>query len=359
MKERLKSKSFAQEEERGASGQEGIERAGFMSIDGFERDNKAAFSAIDPEAFDGRMDMARQEVHRIGGVLGKFQGKAAYMIGMTMLGLSLSWGMPHGAGAAQPQTAEVAQKTPEVVKEAHYKKVEQVLQEMGIKISPDTYTPRNMIYRTALIEADNRLMQEISILGARLRVQGEKAQRNNVPVGADFEKDAYIMAEKLALAEKLGQVAEPFFPGQDFHRHKKFYGQEQENVRTAFAIVKGSKNPSEEQKKIYELQKELDRLEEKEKKEKLGLEYRDMQLMRELRGKLKQLKEKSPQGAPSGLRQGENAPQQPEQKPAHETPADTMERTGKELRGSAERLQHLNQQLNRELERILQPQGKK
>ncbi len=328
-----------------------IETEGAGLIDSFAKEN-GVLAEIIPEQFAERLDMTREENSKIGGALQKFQGKAARMVGMTMLGLSLSWGMPHGTEAAGPgQKIEM--------REDRYERAEQALQESGLRLaSPREGTlSKDMLYLERLIETEKFLASRLHSELLELAVQMGRAERGNKPAGFLFKTQAGNVEQYLTKAEHTKQAAAGF--SQERSPYEHIYAQASEVLQKAKQMLQDAERPSERQREIWKMQEVVDKLEQKEKQEKRGLEYRDVELLRELLGKIKRLKEQ-PQEAtpPQSSLQEKMLPQYKERKP-EETPAETLERIRKDLQGSRERIEQLTPKVQEEMRKMLTPREKK
>ena len=350
MKEKLNITSHA--ESREDEGKD-IEAAGMGVIDSFAKENETLTQII-PEQFEERLNMAREENSRIGTILKRFQGKTAHMVGMTMLGLSLSWGMPHGAEAASPQQKVEMQDN-------RYEAAQQALQESGLKLplpregilSQD----KDMRHLQALIETEKILASRLQTELLELAVHIGRAERNNTPASLPFKLAAKNVEEYLNKAEKVNHAATAFSVEPSPYGH--IYGRARKVLAGAKQMLADAEHPSERQKELWKTQEVIDRLEEKSKKEKWGLEYKEQKLLEELRVKVKQLKEKPQEPASSvSPRQEKQAPVLPEHPPSDETPAEVMRREAEKLRQSRERIEKLAPILQEEMRRLLQRQDK-
>lgn len=342
MNEKLEIPSSAESMEAQDAGKN--EAEGIAVIDFFGKEN-TALAEIIPEQFAERVDMAREENGRIGGALQRFQGKAARMVGMTMLGLSLSWGMPHGAEAAGPQHKVE-------MKDGRYEQAEQALQESGLRLaSPrEGALSKDMHYLERLIETERFLASRLYSELQELAVQIGRAEMGNKPAGFLFKLQMENVEQYVNKAEKVKQAAAGFSGERSPHEH--IYAAAKETLQKAKQMLQDAEHPSEQQQKIWKMQETIDRLEEKQKKEKLGLEYKEMELLKELRGSMKQLKEKPQEALPSrSILQ--------ERQKSGETSADALERIRKDLQGSRERIEQLVPKMQEEIRKILAPQEKK
>ena len=306
------------------------------------------------EGSQERMEMIHNEEQKIGGVLKKFQGKTAHIIGTAMLGLSLTWGVVHGAeGTSLQRTAEAGKASETVIK--NYDAARRAIESQGIKLQPDAQMSggiKDIEYHGALLDADNKIFQQISQSNARLTVQMDRFKAMNKAVDVDFEKTTRALEEQLRQGERLQDAAKGFLrKGDSADRHGPMYNEAKETLRAAKNAIEAAQHPSERQKKIYALQKDIDNLEAKEKKEKFGLELRDVKLLGELREALKQLKQEN-EGS-TGTRQ-DRTPQSVSGQQS-ETPAEAIKRAGQDLKESTKRLEKLGEEYRKAIEQFSQP----
>lgn len=329
-----------------------VEAEGATVIDSFEKEN-TALAEIIPEQFAERVDMAREENGRIGGALQRFQGKAARMVGMTMLGLSVSWGIPHGAEAAGPQHKVE-------MKDDRYERAEQALQESGLRLAPprEGALSKDMHYLERLIETERFLVSRLYSELQELAVQIGRAEMGNKPAGLLFKLQAENVEKYINKAEKVKQAAAGFSGDRSPHEH--IYGVAKETLQKAKRMLQDAERPSDRQQKIWKTQEMIDKLEEKDKKEKMGLEHKEAGLLKELQGKIKELKEKPHETAPSHPVLQEKKTSSPsERQKQQETPSDALERIRKDLQGHRERIEQLAPKMQEEMKKILTPQEKK
>ncbi|GEM_PF-5566468 len=279
----IPSKSEARE----ADDQSDIEGAGLKLIGEFANEKQDISSASGQEIFDARIEMAREEVRRIGGSLQRFQGKGAYMIGMTMLGLSLSWGMSHGAESAQLQVAGIAEGTQEGASAVRYEKAQEVLAKVGISISPERGIAKDdldRLHREALLRAINDFASQVRRQGIEVDLQGSRLSVADKSVSPAFEAEVLKLESQLHTAEDLLQALRSFFPKAIYDEIRPMYEPAKENLRAAKVLIEKSKHPTEEQKELYKLREMIDTLEEKQKKTGI-LDSKDQQSLGELRGR--------------------------------------------------------------------------
>ena len=347
MAETIKISSSAENAEMADA--ENIEAAGSEIINTFEKENEV-FAEIIPEQFAERIEMAREENSRIGGALQRFQGRAARMVGMTMLGLSLSWGVPHGVEAAGPQ-----QKVE--MRDDRYEAAQQALQESGIILPMDAASSKDMRHLGALIEADNILSQRVRSESMELAVQVGRLEKDDKQPGSLFESQVTIVEELISKAEKINQAAGYF--SRESSPHAYLYDHARKQVEAGKRMIEEVKNPSEKQQQIWKIREMIDKWEKKEKEQKLGLEMREVNLLKELRAKLKELKGKSPEALPSVQQEKKLSPLRERPTAGEETPAETLERIRKDFQGHRERIERMTPQVQEEMKKILTPQDKK
>ena len=205
------------------------------------------------ESSQERMEMVHDEERKIGGVLKKFQGKTAHIIGTAMLGLSLTWGVSHGADGAPLQRTVEAGKAPETPTK-NYDAARQVIESQGIKLQPDARMSggtKDIEYHSALLDADNKIFQQISQSNARLTVQMDRFKAMNKAVDVDFEKTTRALEEQLRQGERLQGAAKGFFRKDDSgDHHGPMYNEAKETLRAAKNAIEAAQHPSERQKKF-------------------------------------------------------------------------------------------------------------
>ncbi|MBI4086458.1 hypothetical protein HY416_00545 [Candidatus Kaiserbacteria bacterium] len=307
-------------------------------------------------------EMIAEEVKGTGGVLQRFGGRTKRTIMFGLVGLSLLAASPRWSeGAEKKGSGERIEEVAKNRTEADYAKAWKVLEAYGVKRSPDVERTeklgeqiapgsRAMKIEGEVMGVAEKLVHTLNTLATRVITGMDKVKRSyGLPEAApDFEQTVATLQKQLESADSFDVALKDFSRGDSVFRSSDSLDFAREQLRAGEALIAYWKDPKNKAilDKKSSAKKILDRLEQKEKTDLLN--RNETELKKEA---LRILGEESLQSSGSGKQGGSETPQQRGGTELDKVPGQ-LEKSGRELRESADNLGRIMQEYRKQVEEL-------